>query len=122
MAAGDLDFDPEELVMLRQLFRTEAQDGLEAVTSRVLASGSARPSVDALTEMMRVTHTLKGAAGTVGLRAMVDLAHRLEGVLAALGRDPSLWQPMTGDQIVEITDALRGHLDEGDGEGTGATA
>src|SRR5262245_33478479 len=120
MAESELDFDPEELVMLRQLFRTEAQDGLEAVTSRVLASGSARPSADALTEMMRVTHTLKGAAGTVGLSAMVDLAHRLESVLAALGRDPSLWQPTTGDQIVEITDGLRGHLDEGDGDSDAA--
>ncbi len=122
MPDGELDFDPEELVMLRRLFRAEAQDGLEAVTSRVLASGSARPSAEALTEMMRVTHTLKGAAGTVGLPGMVDLAHRLESLLAALGRDPSLWQPTTGDQIVEITDALRGHLDEDDDDGTGATA
>src|SRR6185436_12926431 len=120
MAEHELDFDPEELAMLRQLFRAEAQDGLEAVTARVLASGAARPSPDALTEMMRVTHTLKGAAGTVGLRAMVDLAHRLESALAALGRDPSLWQLTTGEQIVEISDALRGFLEEGgDDDGVG---
>ncbi len=122
MTDGELDFDPEELAMLRQLFRAEAQDGLEAVTSRVLASGPAPPSAEALTEMMRVTHSLKGAAGTVGLPAMVELAHRLEGVLAALGRDPSLWQPTTGDQLVEITDALRGYLDEEPDGGAGAAA
>jgi chemotaxis protein histidine kinase CheA len=122
MPGGELDFDPEELAMLRQLFRAEAQDGLEAVTSRVLASGPARPSAEALTEMMRVTHSLKGAAGTVGLPAMVELAHRLEGVLAALGRDPTLWQPGTGDRLVEITDALRGYLDEEAGGGAGAAA
>src|SRR5215207_9598329 len=122
MADHELDFDPDELAMLRQLFRTEAQDGLEAVTSRVVASGAARPSPDAMTEMMRVTHTLKGAAGTVGLRAMVDLSHRLEGVLAALARDASLWQPTTGERIVEITDALRGYLDEGDDDGAALTA
>ena len=123
MAEHEIDFDPEELAMLRQLFRAEAQDGLEAVTARVLASGAARPSPDALTEMMRVTHTLKGAAGTVGLRAMVDLAHRLESALAALGRDPSLWQLTTGEQIVEISDALRGFLEEGgDDDGVGVTA
>jgi chemotaxis protein histidine kinase CheA len=119
---SELDFDPEELAMLRQLFRAEAQDGLEAVTSRVLAAGTARPSAEALTEMMRVTHTLKGAAGTVGLPAMVDLSHRLEGVLAALGRDPALWQPTTGELLVEITDALRGYLEEGDDDGAGVTA
>jgi chemotaxis protein histidine kinase CheA len=111
MSNRELDFDAEELAMLRQLFRTEAQDALEKVTTRLLAAGSAKPSPDALTEMMRVTHTLKGAAGTVGLDAMVDLSHRLESALAALGRDAPAWAPATADQLVEITDALRGYLD-----------
>ncbi|NVB81301.1 MAG: response regulator [Kofleriaceae bacterium] len=112
MSDTDLDFDPDELAMLRQLFRAEAHDALEAVTSRVLAGGSARPTPDTLTEMMRVTHTLKGAAGTVGLDVMVDLAHRLESAFAALGREPSPWTPSTGDLIVEVTDGLRGYLDQ----------
>ncbi len=112
MTESDLDFDPEELAMLRQLFRAEAHDALETVTARVLAGGSARPSQDALAEMMRVTHTLKGAAGTVGLGAMVDLAHRLESALAAVGREPSPWQPATADLLVEVTDGLRGYLDK----------
>ena len=108
--------------MLRRLFRSEAQDGLEAVTVRVLAAGPARPSHDALTEMMRVTHTLKGAAGTVGLGAMVELSHRLEGALAALARDAALWQPATGEQIVEVADALRGYLDQMEDEGAAPAA
>ena len=112
MSETDLDFDPEELAMLRQLFRTEAHDALEAVTTRVLAGGSARPTTETLTEMMRVTHTLKGAAGTVGLDVMVDLAHRLESAFAALGRESSPWTPSTADLIVEVTDGLRGYLDE----------
>ncbi|HEX7842495.1 MAG TPA: response regulator [Kofleriaceae bacterium] len=107
----DGDFDAEELAMLRQLFRSEAQDALEGVTARVLASGSARPSAEALTEMMRATHTLKGAAGTVGLPAMVDLSHRLEDALAAFRRDPSLWVAGTADAIVEVIDAMRSYLD-----------
>ena len=111
MTEGELDFDPEELAMLRQLFRSEAQDALEAVTALVLAAGSAPPSREALIEMMRATHTMKGAAGTVGLPAMVDLAHRLENVLAAFSRDPGLWTAGTADVVVEVMDALRGYLD-----------
>ena len=110
--SDDLDFDADELAMLRQLFRAEAHDALEAVTTRVLSAGSVRPSQEALAEMMRVTHTLKGAAGTVGLTAMVDLSHRLESALAALGRESSPWTPSTGDLIVEVTDGMRGYLDE----------
>ncbi|HEY0476176.1 MAG TPA: Hpt domain-containing protein, partial [Kofleriaceae bacterium] len=111
MTDRELDFDPDELAMLRQLFRSEAHDALEAVTARVLASGSVGPSPEALTEMMRATHTLKGAAGTVGLPAMVDLSHRLENVFAAFGREPSLWTVGTADVLVEVVDALRSYLD-----------
>jgi chemotaxis protein histidine kinase CheA len=112
MSQGDVDFDPEELAMLRQLFRAEAHDALEMVTTRVLAGGSARPTPEALAEMMRVTHTLKGAAGTVGLDEMVDLAHRLESALTTLGREASPWTAQTADLIVEVTDGLRGYLDQ----------
>jgi chemotaxis protein histidine kinase CheA len=111
MTESELDFDPEELAMLRQLFRSEAQDALEAVTARVLAVGSAAPSRDALTEMMRATHTMKGAAGTVGLPAMVDLAHRLENVFASFHRDPGLWTREIGELLVQVMDAMRGYLD-----------
>ncbi|MDB4957279.1 MAG: hypothetical protein JWO36_4848 [Myxococcales bacterium] len=122
MSDTDLDFDADELAMLRQLFRSEAHDALEAVTTRVLANGSGRPSPEALTEMMRVTHTLKGAAGTVGLDAMVDLTHRLESSLAAVGREPTPWTSTSADLLVEVTDGLRGFLDELIAEPAGAHA
>jgi chemotaxis protein histidine kinase CheA len=120
VSEGDLDFDAEELSMLRQLFCAEAKDALEIVTSRALAAGSARPSPEALTEMMRVTHTLKGAAGTVGLGPIVELSHRLESAFAALGRDAVPWTASTADQIVEISDGMRAYLDAGD-DATAAT-
>src|ERR1700733_14437910 len=112
MSESDLDFDADELAMLRQLFRGEAHDALELVTARVLAGGGARPAGEHLAEMMRVTHTLKGAAGTVGLPSVVDLAHRLESALDTLGREPSPWTTDTADQIVEVVDGRRGYLDE----------
>ncbi|HEX3763961.1 MAG TPA: response regulator [Kofleriaceae bacterium] len=111
MTELEFEFDAEELAMLRQLFRSEAQDALEAVTARVLAAGSSRPSREALTEMMRSTHTMKGSAGTVGLPAMVDLAHRLENVFAAFHRDPGLWTREIGELLVQVMDAMRGYLD-----------
>jgi chemotaxis protein histidine kinase CheA len=114
MSDGELEFDADELAMLRQLFRSEAHAALETVTARLLAGGPAKPSPETLTEMMRVTHTLKGAAGTVGLHAMVDLSHRLESALDAVvasGREPSPWTAATADRLIEVLDALGGYLD-----------
>ncbi len=49
MTDSELDFDADELAMLRQLFRSEAHEALESVTARVLAGGSGRPSSDSST-------------------------------------------------------------------------
>jgi chemotaxis protein histidine kinase CheA len=111
MSNGEIEFDADELEMLRQLFRNEARGALEQVTERLLATGSTRPSPEALTEMMRVTHTLKGAAGTVGLHAIVDLSHRLENALEVLCRGPAPWKAATADLMVEVIDAFRTYLD-----------
>jgi chemotaxis protein histidine kinase CheA len=116
----DVDFDADELAMLRQLFRSEAHDALEVVTARVLSSGTRRPTSEALGEMMRVTHTIKGSAGTVGLNAMVDLAHRLESAFAVIGRDPGVWTAATADLLVEVTDGMRGYVDQLVAEPSGA--
>ncbi|CAN5530605.1 hybrid sensor histidine kinase/response regulator [soil metagenome] len=120
MSDGNLDFDADELAMLRMLFRSEAHDALEIVTARVLSNGSTRPSGEGLAEMMRVTHTIKGSAGTVGLDTMVDLAHRLESAFAVIVRDGSVWGAHSADLVVEIVDGMRGYVDQLVAETAGA--
>ena len=112
------DFDEDELAMLRQLFRDEAHELLEGVTARALSAGAVAPSSDALSEMMRVTHTLKGAAGTVGLDAVVDLSHRLESALADLRGGAAMWSAFVSDQLVEIVDGIRAVVDASATQGT----
>lgn len=107
----DVDFDEDELVMLRHLLRDEARDALAEVTARAHAAGATRPGNEALSEMLRVTHTLKGAAGTVGLAVVVDLAHRLEGLLASVQQGTTAWPGAGGDRLVEIVDALFGVIE-----------
>jgi chemotaxis protein histidine kinase CheA len=117
--ADTIDFDADELAMLRQLFRDEAHEALEVITARALAAGSAG-SPDAIAEMMRLTHTLKGAAGTVGMSIVVDLTHRLETALAQIQGGALPWNAAAGDRIVEIADGLRAVIDrlaEGQPEG-----
>jgi chemotaxis protein histidine kinase CheA len=112
VSESELDFDADELAMLRQLFCAEAKDALEQVTARVLASGSGKPNGETLTEMMRVTHTLKGAAGTVGLNGVVDISHRLESVIAGIAKGSVPWIDSSPDQLVEVTDGLRAYVDQ----------
>ena len=114
MADDSSDFGTEELAALRQFFRDEAHEALEMVTARALASSTGALTAETVTEMMRVTHTLKGSAGTVGLPGVVDLAHRFESALALLRSGKLAWSAAAADLVVEIADGIRAHVDAPD--------
>src|SRR5688572_211859 len=106
-----VDFDAEELALLRQLFRDEAHDALEQVTTRAQGVARGEGVADTVNEMMRVTHTLKGSAGTVGLDEVVELAHKLEGALAAIRAGQRPWSSAFAEAVVEIADGIRAYVD-----------
>ncbi|MEZ4358972.1 MAG: response regulator [Kofleriaceae bacterium] len=103
---GEADFDDEELEILRQIFRGEAEQALDAITSCALGAGLERPSAAALAELLRRTHALKGSGGTVGADAFVELIHQLELTVTGL-QHADAWPAVTNDLIVEIADGLR---------------
>ncbi len=111
LQVGDDDFAPEELAMLRDFFRDEAQEALERLTGRLLGVAGAHPSAETITELMRVTHTLKGSAGTVGLQEIVDYAHELEDHFARIRDGRIGWSASVLDQFVEVVDAIRAYVD-----------
>ena len=56
--------------------------------------------------LLRELHTLKGEASLLGFTAIADLAHALEGIVAAVieaGRPPSI---ETGDQVLRVFDLI----------------
>lgn len=62
-------------------FRIEAREISEAL-ARALLELEKAPSPDAVARMLRLAHTLKGAAGVVKQRAIAERAHALEDALA----------------------------------------
>lgn len=110
VAAGTLDdaldFEDDELTVLRQVFRGEAEQTLDAIIVCALGAGLSRPSPAELSDLLRRAHALKGAGGTVGLTRFVELVHHLETALGELARGP-LWPGTANDTIVEIADGLR---------------
>ena len=110
-SAAVSDFAPEELAMLRSFFRDEAQEALDGLTSRLLQVGGGGPGPHVVTELMRITHTLKGSAGTVGMTTIVDYTHELEDHFARVGTGELPWSNDVHDQFIELVDALRGYVD-----------
>ncbi|HEY3065137.1 MAG TPA: response regulator [Methylomirabilota bacterium] len=103
-AAEAIDAETSELL---GYFAQEATEHLEAMTSSLLTLERNHADQEELTNLFRSVHTLKGAAYTVSLRTVGDLAHDVEDMLVAV-REGGL--PMTPSVIeagFATVDAIR---------------
>ncbi|MCP4448176.1 MAG: response regulator [Myxococcales bacterium] len=108
-------FDTGEHLILSNIFREEAREGLERITEILLASTSAEPDEDQLNELMRLTHGLKGAAGTVDLPRIASVAHEYETIFERIRNGGLAWSNHTRDDLVEIADGLHLSIANADG-------
>ncbi len=99
-----------------EIFRDEARERLDRIVVTLLAVEAGGAAADAVDSLFRDTHTIKGAAGMVGLDEIGALAHVMEDLLAAARHDGALPLELVGP-LLRAADALRRHV-EGDGEPT----
>ena len=77
-------------------FRVEARELLDQLGKGVLDLEKSPSSVDLVARLLRLAHTLKGAARVVKQREIADNSHTLEDVLAPYRETPG---PVSPDQI-----------------------
>lgn len=91
---------------LMQIFREESDERLDRVVEALLAIERGEASDENVHAILREVHSLKGAAGMLGLAAAGSLAHAMEDVLAdARGRGRLAAE--TVDPLLRASDALR---------------
>ncbi|MNS21497.1 Chemotaxis protein CheA [compost metagenome] len=96
-----------------QYFRIEARELIEGLTAGLLAldrsGGDGR--FGAVDRLLRLAHTLKGAARVVGVGAVADAAHALEGLLAADRAPGGLPAPLLAEEGLLLVDAMSAAVD-----------
>lgn len=98
----------DELKQILGVFREEAREIAEKMTSDLLALENASSEKEAkslLESLFRGAHTLKGGAGSLGIDDVVSLAHAAESLLGKCQRGERAFVPA-------FTDALLAGLDE----------
>jgi chemosensory pili system protein ChpA (sensor histidine kinase/response regulator) len=102
---------------MREGFLFEAEELLDNI-GRTLPDISAQPEQrDTLQKVRRSVHTLKGAAGVIGLRSVSQLAHRMEDVLDELYAGHLPLTPQTKDLLFATFDTLDDFLRDKGGQG-----
>ncbi len=89
-----------------EIFRDEANERLDRIVDTLLAVESSRAGADAVDELFRDAHTIKGAAGMLGLDDVRALAHAFEDVLAVIRADGE-FPPELVDPLLRAADTLR---------------
>ncbi len=74
------DIDPE----LAEIFNEEAQEHMLAICEGIEKLNANSEDTAAMADIRRSSHTLKGAAGAVGIMSVSRLAYRVENLLDAL--------------------------------------
>jgi two-component system, chemotaxis family, sensor kinase CheA len=97
-----------------EIFRDEARGRLDRIVDTLLALENGSAAADAVDSLFRDTHTIKGAAGMVGVGEVAALAHLMEELLAD-ARHKGALPPALIEPLLRASDALRRHV-EGDGE------
>jgi two-component system, chemotaxis family, sensor kinase CheA len=91
-------------------FRVEARELVDELGRGVLALEKGAPAADGVARLLRLAHTLKGAARVVKQREIADAAHSIEDALAPL-RDPSSAAGWGGvDPILALIDGISGSV------------
>ena len=93
------------------MFKAEASDRLRRATDHVLALERDPGAKSVLDECRREIHTVKGAAGMVGLTAISRQAHALEDLLTDLGSGKHHITSALTERILSEIDQLRGMVE-----------
>ena len=88
------------------IFRDEANERLDSMSTTLLALEESRGADDAIDSLFRDAHTIKGGAGMLGLEAICELAHAVEDVLADARSETTLASELV-DPLLRATDVLR---------------
>jgi two-component system, chemotaxis family, sensor kinase CheA len=87
-------------------FVEEARDRLKGLTAAVLRLEEVPGAQDAMAEVLRQGHNLKGSARMLGLIDIAQVVHHLEGLFVASQHDARRLDPNAFDVVFSTIDAL----------------
>jgi two-component system chemotaxis sensor kinase CheA len=120
-ASAEQDQEAEELLRYRAMFLQMAGEMLEQLSGALLDLEKAPTDQETVNAAFRAAHSIKGAAGSVGLREIERVAHAMEAALEGPRAGTSSVSAEAMDVLLRAADAVR-DLVAGAHEGTGSPA
>lgn len=90
----------------RELFLTESQEYLSKIGNCLIKLEEDAENSDAINEIFRCTHTLKGMSATMGFDKLAQLSHQMEDLLDEIRNKRKRLNPEIVDQLFACLDTL----------------
>lgn len=105
-----------------EIFKLEAEEHLQTISMFVASLENAPTNLEPIQGIRRATHTLKGAAGMMGFRAIADLCHISEDLLGSVMEETIPITPDVLSIILDTAEALDVLINAKGPSGDGAAA
>jgi two-component system, chemotaxis family, sensor kinase CheA len=102
--------DPNNEELLKDFF-AEAQSQVESLEQNILALEQDTGNKDAVDEIFRAAHTLKGGAGTVEMTELAEFTHLVEDVLDSVRSGKAAVNEKVIDALLASIDVIKAMLD-----------
>ena len=89
-----------------EIFRLEAEEHLQTIIMHVAALEKSPEDRELIQGIRRATHTLKGAAGMMGFRAIADLSHIFEDLLESAMEGTTAITPAVVSLVLDTAETL----------------
>ncbi len=90
-----------------QDFLVEAQDLLEQLNEQLVDLEQTPDDMDLLNAIFRAFHTIKGGAGFIGIKPLVEVCHRAENVFDKIRNGEMEYTPEVADVILRVYDTIQ---------------
>ncbi len=93
-----------------EIFIDETQEHIQTLNDQLMIMEQEPENPDAINEIFRAAHSLKGMAGTMGYKRMQHLTHMMENVLSEIRNGKVGVSAMLADVLFQCLDAIEGYL------------
>ncbi|MEK7431877.1 MAG: Hpt domain-containing protein [Cyanobacteriota bacterium] len=105
------DLNADEMKDIIDTFIIETEDNVNNITNQLLELESEKISfTDAILEVYRLAHSIKGDSNAVGLNDICDTAHDFESLMSKLQSNPDKYDSVSLDEMFNYTEKLKNLL------------
>src|SRR5574344_725357 len=94
-----------------EIFIDETKEHLQSLNDQLMIIEKEPENTDAINEIFRAAHSLKGMAGTMGYKRLQRLTHDMEDVFSAVRSGQMKVKSNLMDVLFQALDAIEGYVD-----------